>query len=246
MPEPHRQLLDLARSEARRRRHATTEPEHLLAVVLDVRTEAEALHGRGLDPLELRDRTEARLADLPTASAYRDATDAPPTPAVERILARCTGRLRFLVRRRPMLVEALLLEPAVARLVIELRRGQDHRYIAERARALAIVAGHGLVGLEHVFRAIVDLPSFAATLRRAGGSVDTMREYADTTLATPHPPLRDTMRSEPVLARLLDTSDGPVTIRELCIQLAGMDESAPFWEAASVTRAAFLHAIHVP
>lgn len=243
---PHAQLLELARSKARRHRHVTTHPEHLLAVALDVRGEAGAIHERGLDPTELRDQAEARLADLPVVATYRDGADAPISPAVTRALGRCSGTLRFLLRRRPLLVEALLLEPAVAALVVALRRGLDHRYVIERARALAIVGNHELVGLAHVFRALLDLPSFVATLERAGGAPDKLATFLSASLADAALGHGDAPRAEETITRLLAMSKGASSIRQLCIHLTSLDESSPFWGAAGVTRAAFLHAVHVP
>jgi hypothetical protein len=47
-------ILELARVEARRRRHDTVDVEHVAFVALDVSDVAAAVRERGIDPAELR------------------------------------------------------------------------------------------------------------------------------------------------------------------------------------------------
>lgn len=250
MDAEHARRLELAHEDARRRRHRTTEPEHLLAVVLAIEGEAERLRARGLDPRELLDRTEAYLTALPVASCYRDVCDAPPAPTLERALRRMRGRgwLPF-IGRVPML-ESLLLEPSVCRLVIALRCGGDCRYVVERARALAIASSHRTVGLEHVLRALLDVPSFVDVLREAEADVDTLHAYLERARQPADSDHRDAPWLDTPLRRVLyagnlpETDSQPMTLRQLAIALARTDECDRYWRAAGTSPTSLLHALH--
>ena len=123
--------IDRARIDARRRRHDAVAPEHFLGVVIDEPRVASALRDRGLDPLELRDRLDARFAEIPAIGGYRDGGDVPLSPALERVVARVDARGWLDRITRKSALGALLVEPAVAALVIALRRGNDYRHILE-------------------------------------------------------------------------------------------------------------------
>jgi ATP-dependent Clp protease ATP-binding subunit ClpA len=244
--------VELAKLFAKQRRHLETEPEHLLAVVLDIDEEARALHSRGLDPSELRERTEAAFAARPAIGGYRDGAESAPSPALERTLKRVAGNRWLPFVGKVSMLDALFLEPSVAKLVYALRRGADSRYIVERARALAIVLDHATIGIEHVLRALLDLPSFGETLERANGSVDSLRLFLDRLLSRPPSPGEGAPVIEIELRRVLftgrfpDSDTAPMTIRQLCIGLAREDDCDRFWDAAGVSRARFLRAVYVP
>jgi ATP-dependent Clp protease ATP-binding subunit ClpA len=247
----HRRI-EVAQRDARRRRHRTTDPEHLLAVVLEIRSEAERVHMRGLDPRELLERVEAHFTTLPVASAYRDTCDAPLAPALERVLQRMQGRAWLPFVGRVQMLDSLLLEPSVCQLVIGLRRGQDSRYVVQRARALAIASSHRLLGLDHVLRALLDLPSFAVMLERAGANAERLRSYLEESARPADSDHREGPSLETPLRRVLyagkfpEADDTPMTIRQLAIALAHTDECDRYWEAAGTTPTSLLHALHVP
>jgi ATP-dependent Clp protease ATP-binding subunit ClpA len=191
--------LDRARIEARRRRHDAALPEHLLvAVIEDTQPDAQLRH-IGIDPSELRERLGARLDTLREIGGYRDGSEVPISADLTRVIDRVDVRGWRRFHSNQTVVDALLLEPAIASLVFELRRGNDHRHVVHRARALAIISGHASVELEHFFQVFLDLRSFAETVARAGGDVDKLRYVVDDAVAE-HPrgpPSRD----PPVLAR---------------------------------------------
>ena len=170
--------------EARKRRAPAAEPLHLLAVVLDTPDVARALRELGVDPIELRERLEARLSAEDSPGGYRDADDTTLSTALERVLQRLTTRRWRLVGARTTCVEALLPEPSVAALVFELRRGNDHRHILARAAALATMSSHATIELAHVFRVLLDIRSFVETLERAGANVPALRAVTDSTLTS--------------------------------------------------------------
>lgn len=250
MDAEHRRRFELAQQDARRRRHRTTEPEHLLAVVLEIRSEAEALNRRGLDPNELLERLETHFTTLPVGSCYRDTATAPLAPTLGRVFSRMQGH-GWLPFGRIGMLESLLLEPSVCQLVVGLRRGADCRYVVERARALAIASSHRHIGLDHVLRALCDLPSFVQMLVQAGASVDTLRRYLDET-ARPadsdhrHPPSLETpLRRVLYAGKFPETDEAPMTLRQLAIALARTDECDRFWQAAGTSPSSLLHALHV-
>lgn len=251
------QRLELAHVEARRRGHSAIEPEHLLVAIIDAPEVAERLRQRGLDPLELRERLVARLSAEPVVGGYRDASALPTSPALERVVERLSKRRwRWLGPHTPYL-DALMPEPSVAELVFNLRRGNDHRHILERAVALAVLSSHPSVGLEHAFRALVDLRSFVETFERASGDLAAFRDAIDAALAAqPRSPLPASAPPPlgPALRRVVDTSvemakrTGGTTasVRQLCLELSRQDEAAPLWSAAGIDHSAFVRAIHLP
>jgi ATP-dependent Clp protease ATP-binding subunit ClpA len=253
------QRLALAQIEARRRGHPGVEPEHLLAVIIDTPEVTEALRQRGLDPLELRERLDAHLSAEPTRGGYRDANELPTSPSLHRATERLAGRRWRWLGARVSYVDALMLEPSVAALVFALRRGNDHRHILERAVALAVMSAHASVGLEHAFRALVDLRSFVDTLERAGGNVAGLEGALDTALAR-HAPSASASASHgpppigPVLRRVIAAatdmakrSGAPLaSVRQLCLELARQEEAEPLWAAAGIDHSAFVRAVHLP
>lgn len=250
MDAEHTRRLELAALDARRRRHRTTDPEHLLAVVLEIPTEAAVVHARGLDPRELLERTETHFTTLPVASAYRDGFGAPRAATLARVLERMRVRTWIPFGRVSML-DSLLLEPSICQLVIGLRRGQDSRYVVQRARALAIASSHRLIGLDHVLRALLDLPTFAAMLEQAGANVETLRAYLEDSARPADSDHRESPTLETPLRRILyagkfpETDDAPMTIRQLAIALARTEECDRYWEAAGTSPSSLLHALHV-
>jgi ATP-dependent Clp protease ATP-binding subunit ClpA len=238
-------LLDLARIEARTRRHDCTETEHFLAVALQVETVATALAERGLDPAELLERVALRLEARVSVGGYRDMSSPPTTAALEGLVARARKpRPWFALATKSTLLDVLLREPSVASLVFELRRGNDHRYVIERARALAIMGGHAAVGLAHVFRALLDLPSFLRTLDNAGGRADRLRAVVDAQLEEQGSDSTPGLLTEEVAS--LCVAKNVVSIRELCLDLTREEAAERFWIASGITPADFIRALHVP
>ena len=247
--------LDLARIEARRRRHEAVEPAHFAFVVLHESSVAEVLRQRGIDPTELRERLEGALAARTVVGGYRDGSDAPLSPALERVVDRL-GRRRWLPFGKSLgLDESLLLEPSIAALAFELRRGNDYRHIIERARALAVVRRHGVVSVEHAFRALLDLRSFVDALQRAEGDLDRVRavvaqrlDAVESHVEPRAPALDQPMTAVVEGAHFMARSYGPAppTIRQFCLQLAIAGECAPLWEAAGTDASAFARAVHLP
>lgn len=248
--------IDLARIDARRRRHDSTEPEHLLAVALESQDIAQAVRARGLDPMELRDRLESRLTTRPAVGGYRDGSDSPLSTSLTRVVGRLKQRRWVPFIAKMTILDALLLEPSIAELVFELRRGNDYRYVVERARARAVLSGHDGVGVEHIFSALLDVRSFVDTVRRAEGDADRLRTTVDGVLDTERPKsdLRRAPPIEPVVQRMISARDVTalpsgetlVTIRMLCLQLARQDESERFWTAAGIRGSDFVRAVHLP
>lgn len=247
MNAARRERLELAREEARRRQHATTEPEHLLAVSLGFDAVALAVYARGLDPNELRVRLEEALAAMPSRVGYREMVDPMPSPGLQRSLQRTSRWFR-----KASLLEALFQEPGVAAVVWQLRHGEDARYVEERSSALAIVRRHRTVGVEHALRALVDLPSFVATLERAGGNAAALSSALDARLKAQTEAPTAPPDVDPSFLRLLAsakfprTDDDPATIREVSMALARDWSCEPFWTAAGITPSAFLEAVLVP
>lgn len=250
-------LIDLARIEARRRHHEHTAIEHLLSVVLDVGPLAQSLRERGIDPTELHERLEVSFATRPVVGGYRDASPPPLAAAVEAVVARHRGQrgwLPFVAKRS--IVDALLLEPAVATLVFELRRGNDHRYVLERARALAIMRGQQTIGLAHLFRALLDLPSFVRTLEQGGGDAQRLRADVDAVLdeqaSAPGPESSRAVSPRFARAGLSIPMQGlcmggeGVSIRELCLELTRDENAERFWTASGTSAAEFFRAVYVP
>ena len=250
------QRIELARIEARRRRHPAAEPLHLLAAVLETAEFARALRERGIDPLELREKLDAQLAASDSLGGYRDGSDTPLAPALARVLERLARRRWRLLGARTTCVEALLPEPSVAALVFALRRGNDSRHVIERATALAVMSAHASVGIEHAFRVLLDLRSFVETLERAEGNLARLRETVDATLSRSipsrsqpgMPPLGPVMRRVVSSAKEMARRTGvsATTVRQLCLDLAHQEEAEPFWTAAGIEHSAFVRAIHIP
>jgi len=250
------QRIELARIEARRRGHHAVEPEHLLAAIVDAAEVSRALRGRGLDPIELRERVEARLSAEPALAGYRDGNQVALSPALERIIESLSAR-RWLGLGAPITyVDALLPEPSIATLVFGLRRGNDHRHILERAAALAVISAHASVGIAHVFRVLLDLRSFVETLERAEADLERLRETIDAALAALAKSLTPSQvaRIDPVVRRVVSSvspssrrSGAPIaTVRQLCLALARQEEAEPFWTAAGIECSAFVRAVHIP
>jgi ATP-dependent Clp protease ATP-binding subunit ClpA len=247
-------LLELARRDARSRRHRATELEHVLSVALGMDEIRRALLERGIDPVELRDRLDVRLTAVPSLGGYRDASDAPLSSALEAIVARLRGGKWRPFRRAPSLVDAALGHPSIARLVVELRRGNDFRHLLERARALAIVQGHELVGIEHMLSVLLDLPSFVETLERAGGDAVRLRAAVDAVLDAarrsdrPDGPrfcasLREALSIGPEGAYAGAT---PLSVREACLALTRVEEAVPLWSSGGTLASDVRRAIHIP
>lgn len=114
------QRIELARIEARRRHHLAVERVHLLAAILETPEVTAALRGRGIDPTELRDRLDAQLGAQDSLGGYRDGTDTPLSPALERVIERLAARRWHLLGARTTCVGALLPEPSIAARVFEL------------------------------------------------------------------------------------------------------------------------------
>jgi ATP-dependent Clp protease ATP-binding subunit ClpA len=248
--------IDLARIDARRRRHDSTEPEHLLAVALESQDIAQAVRARGLDPVELRDRLESRFTTRPAVGGYRDGSDSPLSTSLTRVVGRLKERRWVPFIAKMTILDALLLEPSIAELVFELRRGNDYRYVVERARARAVLSRHDGVGVEHVFSALLDVRSFVDTVRRAEGDADRLRATVDGVLDTERPKsdLRRAPPIDPAVQRMISARDVTAlpsgttvaTIRMLCLQLARQDESERFWTAAGIHGSDFVRAVHLP
>ncbi len=250
------QRIQLARIEARRRHHSVVAPWHLLAAVLETPDVTRELRERGIDAIELRERLDAHLATAESLGGYRDGTAAPLAPELERVVTRLATRRWRLLRARTTCVEALLPEPSIAALVFELRRGNDSRHILERAAALAVMSTHASIGIEHVFRVLLDVRSFVETLQRADGNADRLRESVDAVLArsarspspSRMPPTGPVIRRVVAAAKEMARRSGAAitTVRQLCLELARQDEAAPYWAAAGIEHSAFVRAIHVP
>jgi ATP-dependent Clp protease ATP-binding subunit ClpA len=246
--------LDLARVYARRRQHDSTEPEHLLAVVLEIEEIASALAERGLDPVELRERVEARLAARPAVGGYRDGVDAPLSMGLERVAKHVAASRWIPFARKPTIIDALLLEPAIAALVFELRRGNDYRYVVERARALALMSEHARVEIVHVFRVLLDLRSFIDTIERAGGNTRDLLTAVEATLAsgrekraTSAPRLDAPVQELLPLGTPNERSvTGRMSIRQLCLALASKEEAMLLWCTAGIEPSDFIRAVHQP
>ena len=246
--------LDLARIDARRRQHESTEPEHLLAVILELEEIASALAERGLDPAELRERVEARLTARPAVGGYRDGVDAPLSTALERVAKHVAARPWIPFGRKPTVIDALLLDPTIAGLVFELRRGNDYRYVVERARALAVMFGHGRVEIVHVFRVLLDLRSFVDTIDRAGGNARDLLTAVEAALASGREeratgaPRLDAPVQEllPLGAPDERSVTGRMSIRQLCLALAFKEEAMLLWCTAGIEPSDFIRAVHQP
>ena len=66
-------VLAAARELARKHRHETLEPEHLLAALLSDDRMEHVLSEHAVDGSDLGERVTAHLVDRPTAGLYRDA-----------------------------------------------------------------------------------------------------------------------------------------------------------------------------
>jgi hypothetical protein len=183
-------LLERARLAAQRRRHEKVDPDHLLFVILDEEIVGHALRLQGLDPEEVRERLEARFTSRPTMGGYRDGLDVPLAPTLERVIERLTER-RWLSLDEPMTVlDALMLEPWIASLVVGLRRGDSAEHVLSRAWALAIVRGHLTVELGHVVSVLLDVPIFVEIVERIRGDLPMLRRGTGEALILPTDPDR--------------------------------------------------------
>lgn len=247
--------IDLAGIDARCRHHDAAEPEHLLGVVIELQQVADALREQGLDPLELRDRLDARFTAMPSIGGYRDGSAAPLSEALARVAKRLDGPWRPFTPKTSVL-DALLLEPSIAALVFELRRGNDYRHILARAFALAVMSGHACTTIGHVFRVLLDLRSFADAVHRAAGDTELLRATVDEALSAAQPMLATTGAPAPepavqaVVARAKAmarrSATTAATVRQFCLELARHDDSARFWSAAGIEASAFVRAVHLP
>jgi ATP-dependent Clp protease ATP-binding subunit ClpA len=247
--------LELARIDARRRGHEATQPEHLMIVGIQAPYLADAVRARGLDPSELHERVEACLVSRPTIGGYRDGSDAPLSPRLRVVIERARVWRWLPILAKMTLLDALFLERSISTSVFELTRGNDYRYVVERARALAIVRGHNVVGVEHVFRALLDLSSFVDAIDRARGDVERLRAaVAEVTKATVADDLSRGPQLEPAIdrviagARVMARTYAPTlpTIRQFCLQLAVAEESSRFWRAGGIEASDFVRAVHLP
>jgi hypothetical protein len=84
--------IDLARIDARRRRHDSTEPEHLLAVVLESPDIAQAVRARGPGSSGTRDRLESRFTMRRAVGGYRYGSDLPLSTTLTRVVGRLKER----------------------------------------------------------------------------------------------------------------------------------------------------------
>jgi hypothetical protein len=79
---------------------------------------------------------------MPMAGGYRASVAVVRTPTLERVVERLTPRGWLRGPTAPTVLDALLLEPWIASLVVGLRRVGGRAAILERAIALAVVRGH--------------------------------------------------------------------------------------------------------
>jgi ATP-dependent Clp protease ATP-binding subunit ClpA len=247
--------VELARIEARRRRHEAVEPEHFALVCVGDASFAAAVTERGIDPTELRERLEGALTARPTVGGYRDASDAPISPELQRVIERARPR-GWLPLAKPLSAhDSLSIETSIAALVFDLRRGNDHRHILERARALAVIHGHALVTVQHVLRTLLDLRSFVEAIERAYGDVAPLRAARLQTLdgmtghAEPRAPLLDpAMKAVVGAAQMMARSYGPApaSVRQFCLQLAVAPDCERYWPIAGIEASDFVRAVHLP
>jgi ATP-dependent Clp protease ATP-binding subunit ClpA len=248
-------ILELARIDARRRRHETIDTEHFAFVALDVSDVAAAIRQRGIDPAELRERLDGALTARSSVGGYRDGTTAEVSPELRRLLDGDRRRRWTPFRKSLPFDQVLLDQPSIASVVFELRGGNDYRYVIERARALAVSRRHAAVGVVHALRALVDLRSFVAAVERAEGDVARLASALDEVLHAIAPGSHDRPPTlDPSLQAVVDAAKtmastygaAPPTIRQLCLQLAVAAEAAPFWDASCTTAAEFVRAVHLP
>ncbi len=248
-------IVELARIEARRRRHETVDTEHFAFVALENSDVAAAIRERGIDPAELRERVDGALTARSSVGGYRDGSVAEVSPELRRLLDGDRRRRWTPFRKALPFDQVLLDQPSIASLVFELRGGNDFRYVIERARALAVVKKHSAVAVVHALRALVDLRSFVAAVERAEGDVARLASALDEALlalppASDHrpPTLDPSLQAVVDAAKTMASTYGaaPPTIRQLCLQLAVAAPAAPFWDASRTTAAEFVRAVHLP
>jgi hypothetical protein len=182
-------VLDRAREEARRRRHATVDPEHLLLCLCAFPSSLQELRRRGIDVDELHERLESRLSRRAELGGYRDAPPDPELSArLEYVLERTVPRLPPRLPRTfdVELVESVLSDRAVAALLATIGGWDDSAAaVMTRARALAVSRGHPKPCLEHALRVLVGEPFFDAALRELAADVEGLRARLDDALAAP-------------------------------------------------------------
>jgi ATP-dependent Clp protease adaptor protein ClpS len=180
-------VIEAAREVARRHRHATLEPEHLLrALAVDARAESH-FAGRGVDRERLVDRVEARLAEWPASGLYRDAHVEPaPAPGLAPILERARAE-RIISLVRPVTLAALARaacdEPRLAQLLFE-AGGEIETLQASlaQARTLAVARHHDSVSVYHLMRALADQAWVARVFREAEVDARALRRTLESRL----------------------------------------------------------------
>ena len=165
-------VLAAARELARKHRHETLEPEHLLAALLSNDRMEHVLSEHAVDGNDLGERVTAHLVDRPTAGLYRDARVEPvPSEALHSLMARA-GADRLVTLVRPVsfaqLAQATCSEPRVALLLREASRevGSVKDALAQ-AKTFALSRREGWVSIFHLFHVLVKQPPMTHALREA-------------------------------------------------------------------------------
>ncbi len=196
-------VLDAARAIARRHRHDSVEPAHLLAAVL---RDAPGLFVAGVSRERLLGSLEALFARGARAALYRDsptegATLSPACRVLLRRVAAYGGHGGVDAVTPARVLDELWSEPSLAALVAE--AGFDARSldeIVEAARALAASRAHRRTGVDHVLAVLRRTAWFSGAV--AAGGVDHARLDACLAArlaaegrggATPAPPLSDAL-----------------------------------------------------
>jgi ATP-dependent Clp protease adapter protein ClpS len=186
-------LLERAEVDAQRRRHDTVDPVHLLSVILEEEAVERALSIRGLHPAEVHDALEAVLTERPIKGGFRDVVGSAGgivrSPALECVLERLAQGASLFSFGQPMTVlDALLLDRDVAKVVVSLRQCDGARHVLERATALAVVWGHSVITVAHVVKVLLDNSWFIDVLARTTTSADHLQAKLNDALMQIEPP----------------------------------------------------------
>ena len=174
-------VIEAARELARKHRHETVGPEHLLAALLADDRMEQLLTEHVVDAKDLERRLVARFAEWPSSGLYRDAVAEPvPSAAFESLIARAgAGRLMALVRPVTLvqLARAAGSEPCLALLrwdaSMEIGSTKDALTLA---RTFALSRREGWVSIFHLFAVLVKQAPLKNALREAHVDRDALVE----------------------------------------------------------------------
>jgi ATP-dependent Clp protease adapter protein ClpS/ATP-dependent Clp protease ATP-binding subunit ClpA len=249
-------LLERAEVDAQRRRHDTVDPLHLLSVILEEEAVERALSVRGLDSVEVREMLEATLTERPLMGGFRDvARGLSQSPDMERVLARLAAGASLFSFGQPMTVlDALLLDREVAKVIVALRQCNGARHVLERATAFAVVCGHSVINVAHVMKVLLDVPWFVEALERTPTTTtDALRAKTDGALMTIEPASEDNKHSKRAPAWISGLIDvlrtvprhklSTMTLEHFCVALTRESATRHALESLSIDPFALLYSI---